>query len=345
MSNIVKTEELRVLITPRDKRVMSLLADLGIARESVLHELIFAAEPDAIGKKKEPGLTWDRGTQAKLLRLARIEFIGRHFPLIVSHHTTKLPVDLQKHRSEVVYFLKKAGAEHIERGKDYNKNHERMATHNTFNHRLDIVDVKACLLMALEASENIKLVQWWNEYDKDEHKKNILQMGVKLLDPETKKLRAVKFRPDAAFILQDLHTGRQELFFLEVDEGTETIFPKPPENEDDQPKRGFKDKILAYQALGKQGIKNHFEFNGDGFRVLTINRSQTGAQQFTRTDNLIKATITTGGRERFWFVPFNLIMPENRPSGERILDAPVWYRCNPEEVKQGKSLALKDYLF
>ena len=334
MSETTKPKQRRVEITPRDEQALSLLADLGLARQSVLHALCYS------------DLKFDRHVHGKLLRLASVECIGRHFPLIVSHHNTKLPVDLRKHRREVVYFLKKAGAEYIGRMDDYNSNHESMITHNTFNHRLDITDVKACLLLALQASENIELSAWWNEGDTNEEGEIILQMeaDLNLLDPKSKKSRKVLLRPDAAFTLRNAHTGAEQFFFLEVDEGTETITPKPAKKGKSQ-KRGFRDKVLAYKALDKQGIENYFAFNGGGFRVLTINRSQTGVQQLERTNNLIQATVEAGGERQFWFVPFDRVMPSSRPTGESILDSPIWYRCNADELDAGTSLALKDHLF
>ena len=80
-----------------------------------------------------------------------------------------------------------------------------------------------------------------------------------------------------------------------------------------------------------------------GFRVLTINRSQTDRRQLECTHNLVEHTYEAGGRKQFWFTPFDELMPEKRVAGEHVFAGDIWTRVNPDD--EGRRLALADYLF
>ena len=142
--------------------------------------------------------------------------------------------------------------------------------------------------------------------------------------------KALRHEPDGCFGLQDLATGKQECFFVELDRGTESGHKR------------WRQKVAAYKAYATQGFRK-FHFNGKGFRVLTINRSQTDRRQLERTHNLVEHAYEAGGRKQFWFTPFDELMPEKRVTGEHVFAGDIWTRVNPDD--EGRRLALADHLF
>lgn len=304
-----------VYITKRDRKVMETLLHYGLLRESTLHQLCF------------PTVKAQRHVQGKLKRLVEYQYVGRRFLPIVHRDNREFIDYTHQARRDTVYFLGPKGAEFLNQPYDPRLAQVKL---NYLHHRLDIADIRACLELALEKARGVTLSVWYNENDKDEEGHFILHDHVIIRDLETKRQR-LSIRPDACFVLKDERTGKQDLFFLEVDEGTESG------------RKRWKDKIRGYRAYGQEGFDERYEFDGKGFRVLTINRSETGKEQGKRKANLVEVTHKTGGRKQFWFATFDQVMPEGRVIGDHILNSPIWKRVDKKKMEE--ELKLSDYLF
>ena len=335
-TQIKPNSEKRVYLQVRDMEVMRTLAKYGLLRLSTLHALCFR------------GLKHQENVQGKLKRLIDKGYLVRHSPdvrrLTAEEAKDKKRVQFEKHRREQVYCLDKRGAQEIGIEK-FDPRFKKMITGvdvKTPHHRLDIADVRACVELACREDNDIELVDWWDEYDKYEDGEYIIRMetknGVKFIDPDTGKERTLPLCPDGCFILKNSKIGKQDLFYLEIDEGTEFGRKRWP------------DKIIAYQVFAQVGFKQQFpNFKESGFRVLTVNRSDTGKQQLKRTEGLIDKTLKAKGKKRFWFCSFDTIMPEECVSVEHVFDSSIWYRATPDELetlkKRGQGLRLADFLF
>lgn len=305
----------RIRLTDRDQEVVETLAHYQLLREGTLHALCF------------PTIKEQRNVQYKLKRLVEHGYIGRRFPPIFQRNREHVEVG-QQNRHAVAYFLERAGAELL--GCEYTPAIRDLKLYG-LNHRLDIGDVHACLELALKQVGHIALVLWLNEHDKDETGKFFFHERVALTDPETKKKRTLPLVPDACFLLRDTQTGKEACFFLEVDEGTESG------------RKRWREKVLAYCAYYDQGdFGRKVRFEGDGFRVLVVNSSQTGKEQAKRKENLIRVTHEAGGGRDFWLTTFDQMMPQGKVTGEHILASSIWKRANREEKRE---LALVDRLF
>lgn len=310
---------------------MHILARYGLLRLSTLHALCFQS------------LTHQENVQNRLKRLIDQKYIFRKLPEIRRRPVGSDEQTLyEKHRREQVFCLDKRGAELI--GQPFDSRFRNMLGEdkNTPHHRLDIADVRACFELAAQADDDMGLAVWYDEYEKDEDGEYIIRMerknGITVADPDTNKEKTLPLCPDGCFVLQDLQTGKQDFFYLEVDEGTESG------------KKRWREKVLAYRAWGQPGFKQQFpQFSQTGFRVLTVNRSEAGKQQLKRTEGLIDATHKARGGKRFWFTTFDAVMPEVRPTGEYIFNSPVWFRVKLDELaelaRKGHGLRLADYLF
>jgi len=301
---------------PRDVKVMNTLSSYHLLRESSLHALCF------------PTVREQRNVQYKLKRLADHSYIGRRFPPIVHRDNTDFVDYAHQDRREAIYFLGPEGAGFLRQ--DYNPEVAQVKLGYLY-HRLDIADIRACLELALRKEEDVELIRWINENDKDEDGEFILHDQVTIKDPETDKPRRLSFRPDACFILEERVTGKQVLFFVEVDEGTESG------------QRRFRDKVLAYRTFQEKKFLERFDFAGEGFRVLTICRSERGKEQAKRKANLVNVTQEAAGRRQFWFATFDQVMPEDRVTGAHILHSPIWKRAYAE-LKEPE-ITLSKHLF
>ena len=329
-----KTEK-RVDIQERDREVMRTLARYGLLRLSTLHALCYS------------GLKHQENVQNRLKRLIDTGYIVRKQPavrrLTAEEAKDKKLVRFEKHRREQVYCLDKRGAQEIGIEKFDLRFKKALAKRDNDvpHHRLDLANVRACFELACQADKDIGLVVWWDEHARDEDGEYIIRMERKngvVVDADTEKERTLPLCPDGCFILEDRKSGKRELFYLEIDEGTESG------------KKRWQDKVLAYRAFAQTGFKQQFpDFACSGFRVLTVNRSQTGKQQIKRTHGLIKATHTAKGGKRFWFCTFDTIMPEECVSVDDVFDSPIWFRVKLDELaelaQKGHGLRLADYLF
>ncbi len=303
-----------IYITKRDTQAMQTLARLGLLRESTLHRLCF------------PTLKHQRHVHVKLKRLVDNGYISRRLLPIIRSDREFIDFTHQERR-EAIYLLSEKGAGLL--GQAYDPNQAKLKLQSLY-HRLDITDIRACLELALQKTKDITLAVWYNENDKDEDG-FVLHDSVTIKDPHTNKQQKLSIRPDACFILEEEKTAKQALFFLEIDEGTESG------------RKRWKDKVSAYLAYWKEGFKERFEFKGQGFRVLTVNRSETGKEQHKRKANLVETTHKAGGRKQFWFASFDEVMPEGKVSGDHLLTSPIWKRVDKDLEEE--EISLCDYLF
>ena len=330
------SKEQRVDLQDRDFEAMRTLATYGMLRLSTLHALCYSS------------LTHQENVQGKLMRLINKNYIFRRKPdirsLTAEEARDEKRVLFEKHRREQVFCLDKRGAQEIGIKKFDPRFRKRLANRDipVPHHDLDVADVRACFELSARADDNMGVAVWYSDYQKDEDGEYIIRMetknGVQVVDPDTGRERTLPLCPDGAFVLQDLQKGKQDFFYLEIDEGTE-------------PSRSrWKKKVIAYQAFAQRGFKQQFpQFAKSGFRVLTVNRSETGKEQLKRTQGLIGATHKAKGGKRFWFCTFDTIMPEDRVSTEYVLDSPIWFRVKLDELRElaqkGHGLRLADFLF
>jgi hypothetical protein len=260
-----------------------------------------------------PTVKHQRHVQAILKRLSDHGYIGRRFLPPVHRINTEYLDYTHQDRGGALYFLLPQGGAIIGR-----QAKPALARVNLpfLHHRLDIADIRACLELALRAEARLELAHWIDEHEKDDAGVMLLADRVTFKDEATGRIERISIRPDACCILQDRATGQEECFFVEVDEGTESV------------RRRWRNKVLAYRAYARQGFKERFVFQGQGFRVLTITRTPTGREQGKRKANLVAATAQAGGRKQFNFATFDQLMPEGRPTGEHILRSPIWRRAD-----------------
>jgi hypothetical protein len=246
----------------------------GLVREPTLHALHF---PTVQPRNQ-------RHVQAVLKRLADHGYLGRRFlPPIHRLHQGFFDYS-RRDRTGAVYFLTRDGAALL--GQDYAPRAPQI-TLAYLHHRLDITDCRACFELAVAQVPGITLARWIDENEKDEEGHFSLHDQVRALDPDTNRERTLPIRPDAAIVLEHTPSGHQELFFLEVDEGTESG------------RRRWRDKVLAYRAYARGGVAQKLQFAGAGFRVLTLTRTPTGTQQDKRRGTLLAATDAAGGKKQF----------------------------------------------
>ena len=88
-------------------------------------------------------------------------------------------------------------------------------------HRLATIDLLLSVELGVREREHLDLVKTWTEYQRVKRgSTNYPDTSDFVADPEVGSNRIV---PDAAFVLENLETGRRGLFFLETDMGTERI--------------------------------------------------------------------------------------------------------------------------
>src|SRR3954465_15699288 len=88
-------------------------------------------------------------------------------------------------------------------------------------HRLALVDLLIALEAAVRAREHLSLTRTWLEYRRIKVRgRTVRETTDFVAAEETPENRII---PDAAFVLENLESGRRGLFFLEMDMGTERI--------------------------------------------------------------------------------------------------------------------------
>lgn len=313
--------------TRRDYQVLKTLRRYQIIRESTLHQLCF------------PSVKHQRHVQGSLKRLVDEEYIGRRFPPI-RHPNNETFRDFyrQDGQQNAIYFLTPKGAARLWPEEIPVQELQYIKTLSTaaltyLQHRLDVADIQACVEIALRQQGTIGLAAWFHEHDRDEHGAFRLHDRVVILDEKGQKERRLPIRPDACFVLEERTSGRQELFFVEMDEGTESL------------RRRWKDKVLSYRPYYGQGFQDRYQFHGDGFRVLVICRSLSGKEQAKRKASLLKTTAELGGGGMFWFTTFAEIMPQSVTSGVHFLSSPIWQRASLNDKDTQRQRALASALF
>ncbi|MDP2659681.1 MAG: replication-relaxation family protein, partial [Dehalococcoidia bacterium] len=306
-------------------QVIETLRRYRILRETEVHRLCFPTVKD------------QRKVQERLKKLSEEGYVGRRFPPVVparegANGATAL---------EVAYWVERSGVErvlgsplddaHQERLK-INRNLSKWKDHR-LTHPLDVSAVRACLELAIGATPGIELAVWYDEHDRDAEGL-LLQRKVLIPYGDSGREGPFTLRADACFVLEEPRTGRQQLFFVEVDEGTESAR-----------KRWKEQRVPAYRAYLGQGFEEDFEFHGQGFRVLTVTRSRAGKDNAKRKKNLVGATYRAGGRGQFLVATFDQVMPEGMVTGERFLAGEIWQRARLAEMKGGVEVALRGELF
>ena len=307
-------------LTERDQAVINDVARYGIIREPTLHRLHFA------------DIKEQRNVQTKLKRLIDHKYLERRLAPIIHRSDILFINPTLQDRHDAVYFLGQAGAALLSRR--YDSRYEDVTADKLY-HRIDIVDTRVCLELAIAQSKDTTLAYWFNEFDRAEDGRFVLHDRVKVFDPTTEKPATFPLRPDGCFVLRDSATGAEDLFFLEVDRGTEYGLKR------------WKEKVLPYVAYWKDG---HFQkryrfFKGKGFRVLIINRSERDKEPDKRKRNLIDKTYRLGGRKQFYFATFKDAMPDDQVTGDHILQAPIWQRAEAPDAEECPPLCFTDYLF
>ncbi|PIR49713.1 hypothetical protein COU79_03395 [Candidatus Peregrinibacteria bacterium CG10_big_fil_rev_8_21_14_0_10_54_7] len=305
----------------RDVQVVETLWRYRVLRESTLHSFCF---PTVIHRRK---------VQARLKKLRDEGYIGRP-PSTIVHRDANDNYDPP-------YWVERLGVEEVLDGHpidDEQKERLRVVKNLTnwkphrLRHVLDVSDIRACLEQAVEQTPGVHLVAWYDEHD--QHDRNpVLQAKVKIPYGETGRERSFTLCADACFVLENESGDKQDLFFVEIDEGTESG------------KKRWRDKVLAYIAYLKQGFERDFEFNGRDFRVLTVTRSRRGKEQGKRKEGLLKATFNVSGRGEFLFATFDQVMPEGMVTGDFFLTRGIWQRAREEDIKQKKEFVLYNELF
>jgi len=198
-------------------------------------------------------------------------------------------------------------------------------------HPLDGSEVRACLQLAVEATPGVLLVAWYDEHDQGDQGRLLER---KVVIPDGDRGRPFTLRADAAFVLEEKGTERQQFFFVEVDEGTESAR-----------KRWRQQRVPGYRAYLGQGFEEDFAFHGEGFRVLTVTRSRAGKDQAKRKRSLLAATYRAGGRGQFWVATFDQVMPEGVITGQHFLTRKIWQRARARELTDGTEITLREELF
>src|SRR3954447_1140029 len=88
-------------------------------------------------------------------------------------------------------------------------------------HRLALVDLLIALETAVRAREHLSLTRTWLEYRRIKVRGRTVRETTDFVAAD--EIPENRIIPDAAFVLENLESGRRGLFFLEMDMGTERI--------------------------------------------------------------------------------------------------------------------------
>ncbi len=198
---------------------------------------------------------------------------------------------------EYAYCLDKKGIELVSIKKSFNIDKGNISVKQKpekaifLTHLLDLNDFRICLELVCN-DVNIELAKFTADYDV-ERINGVIKRETQesTADPyDTEK--TINFAPDATFILENA-SGKQALFFLEIDEGTEKIMSEKY--------RDFTDKLVAYAGYYKnKGFKRHGK-HFTGFRVLVVTKNETRVTAYRRASSKI------GIKKLVWFSTFEKI--------------------------------------
>lgn len=127
------------------------------------------------------------------------------------------------------YFLKRRGWELLRREGDipdellgpFVEAHQETSWSPQMYHRLRLVDLLIALEVGVRGRPHLNLARTWVEYRRVRRGTRIARETTDFVaNEETPENRII---PDAAFVLENVETGRRGLFFLEMDMATERI--------------------------------------------------------------------------------------------------------------------------
>jgi hypothetical protein len=130
------------------------------------------------------------------------------------------------------YFLKRKGWELLRREGDipeelvgpYVEAHQEASWSPQMYHRLRLIDLIIALELAVRGRPHLNLVRTWVEYRRVKKGGRVARETTDFVaDGETPEDRII---PDAAFVLENVETGRRGLYFVEMDMATERIVTK-----------------------------------------------------------------------------------------------------------------------
>lgn len=157
---------------------------------------------------------------SELLRMLEVRHFLNHFGNVGLRGHGKTPK---------VYYLTRKGYELLRRESDIPD--EVLGTFKeTFieakwspqtYHRLSLVDLLIALEVAVREREHLSLVNTWLEYRRVKVRGRTMRETTDFVAAE--EAPENRIIPDAAFVLENLTSGRRGLFFLEMDMGTERI--------------------------------------------------------------------------------------------------------------------------
>ncbi|KAA3595841.1 MAG: hypothetical protein DWQ06_16615 [Calditrichaeota bacterium] len=190
----------KIILQKRDIDLLEALGKYRYLTTSQISKLIF------------PG-KHEQGARRRLTKLYHNKYIDRLF------------LESGFVLGEAVYFLDRDGYKVIVQERGYEGNFQkknRQVKPIFLRHTIDEIEFRLALEKSVSELEHIELVKWYSEYDmKDSHatkRKDKYFIYDEIFDPNTTKVISVY--PDSLFVLGS--SGREALYFLEVDRGTES---------------------------------------------------------------------------------------------------------------------------
>jgi Replication-relaxation len=128
-----------------------------------------------------------------------------------------------------VYYLKRKGFEILTRESDipaeligtHKETHVEARWSPQMYHRLHTIDLMVAAEVAVRGRPNLSMVRTFIEYRRVKRAGRLFRETADLVAPEdTPDNRII---PDAAFVLENVETGRRALFFVEMDMATERV--------------------------------------------------------------------------------------------------------------------------
>jgi hypothetical protein len=128
-----------------------------------------------------------------------------------------------------VYYLKRRGYEIIRRDSHipdellggFRQTHITSKWSPVMYHRLATIDLLLALELGVRERPHLDLVETFIEYRRRRGRGGVVRETTDFVAPE--EIPANRIIPDAAFVLENVETGRRALFFVEMDMGTERI--------------------------------------------------------------------------------------------------------------------------
>lgn len=195
-------------------------------------------------------------------------------------------VGLRGHgKTPKVYYLKRKGFEAISRESDIPP--ELLGTHKETHvearwspqmyHRLHTVDLMIAAEVAIRERPNLSMVRTFLEYRRVKQGGHVMRETADLVANED--IPENRIIPDAAFVMENVETGRHALFFVEMDMGTERIVSAITRDR----RITLHHRITQYDRYLQGGRFAHSYANFGEFRFFTLLFVTFGEQ---RVDNI-----------------------------------------------------------